>query len=145
MKHLKPYLSYFSSIYSICGGVGLLLQKFFSIYTAMGALMFAATALTAFRFVKHEHRAPTKAEQHYLAKYCTIHALFWLVAFGVLFLVFNAFHHGTVVSALFWLKVALWDGWWVSAIFLIVCTLTNWGISLFNFGFLARKHAEKRG
>lgn len=143
MKHLKPYLSYFSSIYSICGGVGLLLQKFFSIYTAMGALMFAATALTAFHFVKHEHRAPTKAEQHYLAKYCTIHALLWIVAFGVLFLVFHAFHQG-MVSALVWLKVVLWEAWWASALLLGVYALTHWGVSLFSFGFLARKHAEKQ-
>lgn len=142
MKYLKPYLSYFSSVYSICGAVGLLLQKFFSIYTAMGALMLAATALTAFHFVKQEHRAPTKAEQYYLAKHCTIHALLWIIAFGVLFLVFNAFYQG-IASAMSWLKVVLWELWWITAILLCVYTLIHWSVSLFAFGFLARKHAEK--
>lgn len=142
MKYLKPYLSYFTWVYPICGAVGLLLRKFFSIYIAMGALMLVATALTAFYFVKQEHRAPTKAEQHYLAKYCTIHALLWIIAVGVMFLVFNAFYQG-IASSMSWLKVVFWEAWWATAILLCVYTLTHWGVSLFAFGFLARKHAEK--
>ena len=142
MKYLKSYLSYFVSVYAICGSVGMLLKGYFSIYTTMGAVMFAATVLTAFQFVKQEHRAPTKAEQRYFAKHCTIYALLTMVGIGVLFLVLTAFYHG-MGRAMMWLKAALWEAWWATAFFFGMQALICWYTALFAFGFLARKRAEE--
>ncbi|WP_304335462.1 ABZJ_00895 family protein [Conchiformibius steedae] len=142
MKSLKQHLSYFSYSYSFCLAVGLLLQKFFSIHTSLGMGMFAATMLTAFHFVKQEQRAPTKAEQRYFARYCMMYALVCILVMGVMFLILNAFARG-MASAMGWLKVVLWEGWWASALLLGLYALMNWCIPMFMFGFVARKRAEE--
>ncbi|WII93897.1 ABZJ_00895 family protein [Kingella negevensis] len=141
MQHLKPYLNHFSAVYASCCIAGMLLQQVFHIKEAPGALMFSAVSFTALHFVKKEHHAPTKEEQYYLAKRCTMSALLGTLLLAVVFAVSYVFFHG-MNNALQWAKVAT-KLWWLTGLLVLVYALTHFGAAIFAFGYLAKTEAKK--